>query len=55
VFDLIGQEVATLVNEHMLPGRYRAEFDASDVPAGMYVYRLQMGDRLESRKMVVLK
>jgi hypothetical protein len=55
VFDLLGREIATLVNEEMSPGRYRAEFDATDLPAGMYMYRLQMDGRSETRKMVVLK
>jgi hypothetical protein len=55
VYNLLGQEVAALVNDRLEAGRYRAEFDASNLPSGTYLYRLQAGDFLETRKMIVLK
>jgi len=55
VYNLLGQEIAVLVNERMDAGKYRAEFDASDLPGGMYIYRLEGGARSESRKMILLK
>ena len=55
VYNLLGQEIAVLVNERMEAGKYRAEFDASDLPGGMYLYRLDAGGRSESRKMILLK
>lgn len=55
VYNLLGQEVATLVNEHLEAGRYRAEFDASKLPSGTYLYRLQAGNFTEVKKMAVVK
>lgn len=42
VYDVLGQEVATLVNEHLNPGRYEIPFNASDLPTGVYFYRLEL-------------
>ncbi len=55
IFNMIGQEVSTLVNANMEPGSYRTTWDASSNPTGMYFYRLQIGDRTETRKMVYLR
>jgi hypothetical protein len=55
VYNLLGQEVASLINERLEAGRYRAEFDASNLPSGTYIYRLQAGNFSETRKMIVLK
>jgi hypothetical protein len=55
VYDLLGQEVASLVNGQLEPGRYRAEFDAANLPSGIYFYRLQAGDFTEAKEMIVLK
>ncbi|MDI6765525.1 MAG: alpha-amylase family glycosyl hydrolase [Bacteroidota bacterium] len=43
VYNLLGQEVATLVNEHMQPGSYKVSWDASQIPSGVYFYRLSVG------------
>ena len=55
VFDLLGNEVATLVNESKLPGSYQVSFDASGLASGIYFYRLQTGSYSQSRKMIILK
>ena len=55
VYDVLGREVAVLVNERKLPGRYTVKFDATDVASGVYFYRLQAGSFVEVKKLVVLK
>ncbi|MBL7127651.1 MAG: T9SS type A sorting domain-containing protein [Ignavibacteria bacterium] len=55
VFDLLGREITTLVNESQTPGTYEVVFYASSLPSGVYFYRLKAGDFVETRKMVVLK
>jgi len=55
VFDILGKEVKTLVNEELQPGEYSVRFDAGDLPSGVYLYRLQAGEFTETRKMVLLK
>lgn len=55
ICDILGREVATLVNEILKPGTYVAEWDATNYPSGMYFYKLQAGDYSETKKMVLLK
>ncbi|MFZ4621741.1 MAG: T9SS type A sorting domain-containing protein, partial [Bacteroidota bacterium] len=55
IFDLIGREVATIVNDHFSPGTYSVIWDAKNVPSGMYFYRLQSGDFTAVRRMILLK
>jgi hypothetical protein len=55
VYDLLGMEVAVLVNERKTQGSYDVAFDASGLASGVYVYCLSAGSNLESRKMVLLK
>jgi hypothetical protein len=55
VYDLLGREVATLMNEVKEPGTYTVEFDASGISGGVYFYRMQAGDIIQARKLVVLK
>jgi photosystem II stability/assembly factor-like uncharacterized protein len=55
VFDLLGREVATLVNEEKPSGEYQVEFDGTNLPSGIYFYRLKAGQYSETRKMVLLK
>jgi len=55
VFNLLGQEVATLVSSSMAPGRYSVDFDASNLASGTYIYRLRANDFLEVQKMVLMK
>jgi hypothetical protein len=55
VYDVLGQEVVTLVNEVNPPGGYVVQWDASNVPSGLYFYRLMAGSFSETRKMVLVK
>jgi uncharacterized protein (DUF362 family) len=55
VYDLLGREVALLVNEIKPAGTYDVRFDASGLASGMYLYRLTAGPFVETRKMIVLK
>ncbi|MFH1010444.1 MAG: T9SS type A sorting domain-containing protein, partial [bacterium] len=55
VYNLMGQEVATLVSAKMSAGHYTASFAASDLPSGIYVYRLEVNDFTAQKKMVLLK
>jgi hypothetical protein len=56
VYDVLGREVATLVNEKLSPGTYEAEWDASSFPSGMYFYQLAArGKVIDSKKMVFMK
>lgn len=61
VYDILGNEVATLVNERKAPGIYEVNFsagssgDAGNLASGIYIYRLTTGSFIESRKMLLLK
>jgi hypothetical protein len=55
VFDLIGREVATLVNQYLPAGTYRMQWDASALASGVYLYRMQAGSYSETRRLVLLK
>lgn len=55
VYDLLGREVATLVNERQNAGNYIVQFNATNLASGVYFYRLQAGTFVETRKMMLLK
>ena len=55
IFNLLGEEVAKLVDEAIPPGRHTVFWNASNLPSGIYFYRLQAGDFVLTRKMVLLK
>ncbi len=55
VYDLLGREVATLVDEEKAPGSYTVRFDASNLASGTYVYRLTAGGFTVARRMLVVK
>jgi hypothetical protein len=55
VFNVLGQEAATLVNENKPAGTYSVQFDASRLASGLYFYRLQAGSYVEMKKLVLLK
>jgi len=60
VFDMLGNEVATLVNEDKPAGSYQVEFNLAQesfpaVASGVYFYQLKIGDKLQTRKMLFLK
>ncbi|MFA6981202.1 MAG: T9SS type A sorting domain-containing protein [Ignavibacteriaceae bacterium] len=55
IFDILGNEVKTLVNENKEMGRYTVQFDASSLASGMYVYQLRANDYTSTKKMMLLK
>jgi len=55
VFDVLGNEVATLINEEKSAGEYEVEFDATSLTSGIYFYQFQAGDYYETKKMLYLK
>ena len=55
VYDAIGREVATLVNEVNEAGYYSVQFDAARLSSGMYVVRLQSGEKIQVKKMMMMK
>jgi hypothetical protein len=55
VFDILGREVMTLVNDTKQPGNYNVEFDASNLASGVYIYKLQSGDFTDTKKMLLIK
>ncbi|MCZ7616654.1 MAG: T9SS type A sorting domain-containing protein [Ignavibacteriaceae bacterium] len=55
VYNLLGQEIVTLVNEIQSSGRYESLFDASNLPSGVYIYSLRVNDFVQNNKMTLLK
>jgi hypothetical protein len=55
VYDILGRKVKTLVNKSQKPGTYEITFNASDLPSGVYFYRLKAGDFVDSRKMILMR
>ncbi len=55
IYDVLGREVATLVNEKQSPGNYKVKFDASKLNSGAYFYTLRAGDFVSTKKMILLK
>jgi ligand-binding sensor domain-containing protein len=55
VYDVLGREVATLVNEEKPAGNYQVKFNAANLPSGIYIYKLQAGSLTETKKMILLK
>jgi len=55
VYDVLGNEITTLINEEKLAGSYEVEFDATELPSGIYFYRLQADSFVETKKMVFIK
>ena len=55
VFDILGREVSVLVNEKRDAGVHKVKFDGSNIASGVYLYRLQAGSFVETKKMLVVK
>jgi hypothetical protein len=55
VFDVLGREVATLVNVELQPGIYQATFDGAHLASGVYLYQLRAGDFVQTQRMVLAK
>ena len=55
VYDVLGNEVASLVNEEKARGVYNVNFNASQLASGVYFYRIQAGNFVETKKMILMK
>ena len=55
VYNVLGQEVATLVSQEQVAGSYHVQFDATGLASGVYLYRLQAADYFRTKKLVLLK
>ncbi|MBK8946295.1 MAG: T9SS type A sorting domain-containing protein [Ignavibacteriae bacterium] len=55
IYDILGSEVKTLVNQKQKPGNYEVEFDGRNLPSGVYFYKLQSDDFIDTKKMILLK
>ena len=55
VYNLVGEEVSVLVNETVNAGFYEVAFNAANLPSGTYFYRLQSGNTVQSKKMILMK
>jgi hypothetical protein len=51
----MGREVSTIISEEMSAGNYSKQWNASDLPSGVYFYRLQAGSFAETKKLILLK
>ena len=55
VYDVLGNEIATLVNEEKAAGKYEIDFNASKLSSGVYFYTLKAGAFSETKKMILLQ
>ncbi|MCX6163259.1 MAG: T9SS type A sorting domain-containing protein, partial [Ignavibacteriae bacterium] len=55
IYDILGKEIETLVNEKQDAGIYEVTFDGNKLASGIYFYKLQSGDFVETKKMILLK
>ncbi|NCS82685.1 MAG: T9SS type A sorting domain-containing protein, partial [Ignavibacteria bacterium] len=55
IFDVLGREVSVLVNEIKEPGKYSINFDASELSSGVYIYLLNTGNFISTKKMILTK
>jgi hypothetical protein len=55
VYNILGQEIATLINEVKQAGSYKETFDASSLSSGVYIYKLSAGTYTSSKKMILIK
>jgi hypothetical protein len=55
IYDILGSEVTTLVNEEKPAGKYEVNFNASSLASGVYIYKIQAGSFINSKKMLLLK
>ncbi len=55
IFDILGREIATIVNEYQLSGWHEIDFNASYLPAGVYIYKIQAGMLIDIKKMIICK
>jgi hypothetical protein len=55
IYNLLGKEIETLINSYLQPGEHQITWSAKDLPSGMYLYRLEAGDFIETKKLILQK
>lgn len=55
IYDIVGNQVASLINQNMVPGDYNVDFDASNIPTGVYMYRLETASYSSVKRMILVK
>ncbi|MGE5861122.1 MAG: T9SS type A sorting domain-containing protein, partial [Ignavibacteria bacterium] len=55
IFNTLGEEIETVVNEEQSAGVYKVNWSAADLPSGVYFYQLHAGDFIETKKMILMK
>jgi len=55
VYDVLGNEITTLINKELSAGTHKFKFDGAGLPSGTYFYRMEAGGYSETKKMVLLK
>jgi hypothetical protein len=55
IYDILGREVETLIDKELEPGKYKINFTAANLSTGVYFYRLQAGNFIEQKKMILIK
>ena len=55
IFDVLGREIATLVNKQQQPGNYKINFNANNLASGIYFYMLKAGNFIQTKKMILLR
>ena len=55
VYDILGNEIETLVNEEKSPGTYEVTWNAAGLPSGVYFYQLRTGSFIDAKKMILLR
>ena len=55
IYDILGNEVTTIINKELEAGYYKYDWDASELASGVYLYRIRAGKYVETKKMLLLK
>jgi uncharacterized delta-60 repeat protein len=55
IYDILGREISTLVNEQLKPGTYEVDWNASNFPSGVYFFKLNINSFIETKKMILIK
>ena len=55
IYDILGREITTLVNEELKPGTYEVQWDGTNYPSGVYFYKLVAVEYAETKRMVLVK
>ncbi len=55
IFNILGKEIATLINEQKEAGKHELDFDASGLNSGVYFYKIEAGSFIETKKMILMK